>query len=50
MFETIVAAPPDAILGLTEAFKPVPGRRVVYTPNRAARRAGPVTLFASAKF
>jgi chemotaxis protein methyltransferase CheR len=31
----------ETVVGLTEAFKPVPDRRGVYAPNIALRRAGP---------
>ncbi len=46
----LVLGAAETVVGLTDAFKPMPERRGVYTPNLAARRAGPVTLFASAKF
>jgi chemotaxis protein methyltransferase CheR len=45
----LVLGAAETVVGLTDAFKPMAERRGLYTPNLAARRAGPITLFASAK-
>lgn len=45
----LVLGAAETVVGLTDAFKPVPERRGLYAPNLAQRRAGPATLFANAK-
>ncbi len=39
----------ETVVGLTDAFKPVPDRRGIYAPNVALRRAFPTGKFAAGK-
>jgi len=41
------ASAAETVVGLTDAFKPVPDRRGLYAPNLALRRAAVASRFAA---